>query len=1481
MTQQPNQQEEDIFYRPLIQRYVDSQYFVERKWLSNKVEAYLKNRDHRFLLLTAEPGAGKTAFMAGLAHQHPYWLRYFIRRDSRTPLSSGDAKTFLFAMGHQLASIYPYLFHPDKLELVVKQDMYRIEPTGKCSGIKVEDLKVSPFYKTALKVEQKVQIVEGELEGISIKHMVAEPRLLELGNLEHLALLDPARLLQKEDPSARIVILVDALDELRYYIGADSILTWLKTCPELPDNIRFILTSRSNDTFLYSFRCAQGPWLSEMTISSDDPLVQKDLLTFLSILTDRPHIKAAFRSRGLNSEEFSIQALRRSSGNFGYLEALRRAIEQSIEKDDQKALTASLDLSQLPNDLQGLYAFFLHNIRDSVDKEEIPMEDPKTGDVRRLSSWLDIYQVILGVLAVAREPLTPSQIQALGDLNQIEFRYFINSISMLEQFLDRLGERYRLYHTTLAEFLVSSATRDSPQTADLYIDPARFHRKIARFYGGQKEDWQEAELERMDDYGLTHLPAHMMYAGWGDRLHNLIDNRWAQIKEKRQGSLVGFLDDAHLAWKLAESSNSLELQLRYALIEASIRSLAGNIPPQLLQALLHNGVWTPKQALNHVEQITDEKQRARALTTVSCNLSPTHFEQAYNLASAIKYESERVDPLAALMDCAPDEERRSRIAAEILAILSRTEYDSFRVFKLNQLASRMPMNKLNEALEMALNCPFADHCAEALTGLIPVLSDDLMPMVKDAVISLTSKARQQEIVLTLAAYARRLPAEEKESIWRKILETIYEGRKERGSGDDMGDVILSIVQEMPDSMLPYTLEITRSWSDPYWQAKAVAALLPRCQPDERRSLLQVGMKAVDQMACGTDPLRVRSMVAFLPSLAVDEARPVLETALQEARDNGISSLLPLALALIIPHAPEEMRANLIAEAMQDVSRPDEMVAMAPHLDKSGKEELVKRACEFKSENDRVNALSGMAKELAPDLLSIVLRAAYGIRDSELRFRLLNDISPFIPVEHLPGALAIARAIRDTDEQAEAMLSLAELISIDRISIKPQKILDIVAAINHPQKRIRALHRLTKWLSEPQKTEAWHHIRETLEKYSPFNDELFDALELIAPDLPEEELKEILEMTDNIAKAHSNDYFRRKASLKLLPRLPTSRLDDAMEAIFEIAPLTNKAEVLVKSMPYIPPSHREKLLNRILSEVDKSNQCERSSVITILEPVLTSDLMAKMLMEIEKLGIEYGYRASALIAILPHLPAESRGPTVKTILEDLKINGDYQTRAKALGVLEKRGYLTPDLIDQSFEVARSISDPRWRAHALTVLLPSLKPNLQTEVSKEALASCRNAYFAIDRFEALIALAPYLSDDSCWRDMLWEDYGGLYFHQKASGLLDYLPFLPPNERYSYLGECLVQGANWIWDQDPARGAFERAKAWSGIIEAWSDLPSKESQAAWHKGLHALAGRSRPDLLLDLSFLARLLYCMGGDDKVVAGSLSELEKICLYWR
>lgn len=81
----------DLFYEALIRSYIDTLYFIERPWLATRIKTALENPDGRFLLVTADPGVGKTTLMAWLAYKHGNWPRYFIRRDQGAPL--GDVNT--------------------------------------------------------------------------------------------------------------------------------------------------------------------------------------------------------------------------------------------------------------------------------------------------------------------------------------------------------------------------------------------------------------------------------------------------------------------------------------------------------------------------------------------------------------------------------------------------------------------------------------------------------------------------------------------------------------------------------------------------------------------------------------------------------------------------------------------------------------------------------------------------------------------------------------------------------------------------------------------------------------------------------------------------------------------------------------------------------------------------------------------------------------------------------------------------------------------------------------------------------------------------------------------------------------------------------------------------------------------------------------------------------------------------------------------
>lgn len=94
------------------------------------------------------------------------------------------------------------------------------------------------------------------------------------------------------------------------------------------------------------------------------------------------------------------------------------------------------------------------------------------------------------------------------------------------------------------------------------------------------------------------------------------------------------------------------LGLRCALIATSIRSLSGNLPPELLAGMVTvgtpEGKWSAAAALEHIRQMPDAANQARsidALLKAGCELP---WEQALAAARASAVEQHRADALAAL-----------------------------------------------------------------------------------------------------------------------------------------------------------------------------------------------------------------------------------------------------------------------------------------------------------------------------------------------------------------------------------------------------------------------------------------------------------------------------------------------------------------------------------------------------------------------------------------------------------------------------------------------------------------------------------------------------------------------------------------------------------------------------------------------------------------------------------------------------------------
>ncbi|MFE6681410.1 hypothetical protein [Streptomyces sp. NPDC057729] len=476
--------------------------FVERTWLYDEIERALESDRGQYVLVTGEPGAGKTSLLAGMARARPDRLRYFFRRDSRTALTGGDVQSFLLAAGHQLARARPELFELEHLSVVIKQHIESVEVEGRVVGIRIEDLSVSPFQRTAaLELEQRIGDVAGTVSGVEIGTARLEPRLLDPDNLAHLALIGPARVLAAQDPEARIVILLDALDEIADDDTVEprkGLLHWLARSPELPENVRVVMTSRPHSG-LRLFRSAREEQLTEVVIDAGSPEVVADLRSYADRVLETDAVLAMERARGQLSGSAKQYAVQKAAGNFLYLATYARALTDAIAQQDDELVDRLLAFSGVPGSLTGLYGFFVEMAREALT----PWAGESVG-------WERVGRPIVGVLTVAREPLPEDRLIALSGApsSEEEAQRVLESLRWL---LDRQGGRIAFFHPSISEFLAGREARD--RHPECWVDEAEWHERIVGNYLGSASSWADVDWTRVDRYGLAHLAAHVLKAG--------------------------------------------------------------------------------------------------------------------------------------------------------------------------------------------------------------------------------------------------------------------------------------------------------------------------------------------------------------------------------------------------------------------------------------------------------------------------------------------------------------------------------------------------------------------------------------------------------------------------------------------------------------------------------------------------------------------------------------------------------------------------------------------------------------------------------------------------------------------------------------------------------------------------------------------------------------------------------------------------------
>ncbi|MFC1878753.1 ATP-binding protein [Chloroflexota bacterium] len=1330
--------------------------FVGRGWLAQQVNELLSAPDCRFVVLTGGAGVGKSAFMAHLAATHPQRPRYFIRRDSWQLLRPGDAKTFLLTIGGQLAALYPQLFKPENLEIIVRQRIGDLEADAQAIGVHIDELHISPFYRVAMQVEQEIERVAGIATGLEIGRLVSDPRNLGMQDLLYMGLIDPAWLFYRDNPKTQIVVLVDALDELRFKpVEGKSVLDALcelpvvtdltdekqpalpnQTLTGIPPNIRFIVTSRK-EKFLDQLLMRADA--QELPLEMDGDNNKQDLRFYLQKNLPKKGLEKALDQIESTTDKFKGDLLRKANGNFLYLRSILDALEKALAdpKRETDLLSSLLRVDALPDELDQLYDYFIDKIVNTIIS-------PQFGQ----SAWREYLRPFLGTLAIAQEPLNETQLEVFTGLSSEDISDLQRE---LRQFVEPVGSQplFHIYHASFAEYLL-----DEKSNQDYMIDGAKWHGRIADHYWDQYHaDWSKLE----DVYGLRYLITHLIGAKRTEDLHKLLRLE-RQVGERREnvwyttiaatGDTGGYAADILKALQTTHSFVQIGMHMRYILILSSLNSLASNLPLGLLEALISAGIWTPAQAISMANQTSDPDQRARALTLIAPHLSDRQKTDVVNeiiaTSKMVKKDSEYLLAWLApkIVELGFEEEALQLSQS----INTTTEF----VEALTGIAVHLSNASRDKIIEFATQG--AMHIGELFRGaylekLIPLLSESLLSEV------LIKTQEMENAVFRGSILALLIPRLAEAWMWDDALElaTSIENKFSRtealarllpfqsdlNRSNMLEDILDSIYSSNDDAWRSAIEQAVVSYNKILWGGfKFILAkqswrveILKIIMPYLTRSALR---DAWDLVITSSDSvfvvLGIEALFDNLSSIPINDR---LTTALQVVRKIGDLEWRVKGLATLISYVSEAQRSTFIAGILNEIGgmtssfdKAESLSAIAPHLPETAMLEVLNEVRYLDNRGNKDKVLNALAPHLPASLLQDALVVAQEIGELNPRVLAIASVAPGLTEEMLQKAVAATRYIEDEYVRARALVALAPYLPNPLLD----EALDLARSIEGKSSRAEvALPGLAICYQEPAKTML---LFEAIAVAASMNDpeRAAWAFEALPDELPKPFVDVMLQTAQVFAQRQAKQSDKAFAYTRILASV-VPRLAEP-----------DKSSVIRETLARIPEIEEESWQGHILA---------------ILTAEFSYELFSEAVKIVGQMASAY-QKATTYGSLLSDAPPDIRSILVSRIENELQYFEKTEYSTVDEQVMRAISYILPynNDIEGSLKIVQGFDDYTWDQRWKRIALVKLAPLLTQDHYVKALNLARDIDNDNDRAQTLLALAKH-SQDKALKDTLLQD------------------------------------------------------------------------------------------------------------------------------
>ena len=768
-----------VFRRVRLDRFVG-------EWLTRQFDTFLSESSSGYFVLEAKAGLGKTALLAYLVKERGY-IHHFVEL---APGADG--------IGPGLKNLAAQL---------------------------IRSWKLNPYG------------LDEVLPGAATR-----PDYLQT------LLVEAARKRDEVAPGEKIVVVVDALDEAGTPPGQNV----LGLPGVVPEGVYFLVSQRPVEVSLLVDTSRRV-----VTLEAGDANNLADMRAYVERTAGLEKISQALRKSEFSPDRFVEKLLDKSGGVWIYLHYVVGEIESGER--------SPLELETLPQGVWQYYARYWQRWRREHADE-----------------WDAIQLPLLTSLAAAQEDCSlkflcsVSGVTAEPAARRLLEQAWIAFVTVSEG----PEPRYRLHHASLREFLdgradasemTSGERRFATEIAEATRSAhSRFADRYINAWGGLAAglpNLRETAAAQLDErYGLRHLVTHLEGAGRERDVRALFQVEWPEqdkafgpqalnawfAAREQAGDTSGYLSDLSRARAMSERMSagearqgkipaSIGLEVRYAIIAASLRSLAWHIEPPLLEALVNHGVWSWEQALAYARNARYADVSSMGLAALFPYVPPDFkddvLREALGVARRVSSPDDRCKALSALARHATGERKQEVLQEALTALRETTDYRySTKVAEaMRELAPQLPDSLVREASRFVWTIRDPDTCVNTLTALTPYLPESCLGEAIERIGVLDNYYRGK----ALAALAPSLP----ESLMERALSSAVE----------LPGALKHLVPFVPESLLSSILEIARQlrvrrWhhlrqADGYSRGTLLVSLIPRLPETAKEQVIQEAVRA--------------------------------------------------------------------------------------------------------------------------------------------------------------------------------------------------------------------------------------------------------------------------------------------------------------------------------------------------------------------------------------------------------------------------------------------------------------------------------------------------------------------------------------------------------------------------------------------------------------------------------------------------------------